>query len=123
MVKEDKATWKSNYFMRLTSLLDEYPKIFIVNVDNVGSKQMQNIRAELRGKLIAFMLLRKHCFVILSRNYQREVWILVCLHKISYVFILAIQIKVVCSCTSLLVVRLVTCVWFHVLNKLTALTV
>jgi len=49
MVKEDKATWKSNYFLKLTSLLDEFPRIFIVNVDNVGSKQMQNIRAELRG--------------------------------------------------------------------------
>lgn len=48
MVKEDKATWKSNYFMKLTSLMDEYSKIFIVNVDNVGSKQMQTIRADMR---------------------------------------------------------------------------
>lgn len=50
MVKEDKATWKSNYFVKLTNLLDEFPRIFIVNVDNVGSKQMQNIRAQLRGE-------------------------------------------------------------------------
>lgn len=50
MVKEDNATWKSNYFLKLTNLLDEYTRIFVVNVDNVGSKQMQNIRAEMRGK-------------------------------------------------------------------------
>lgn len=58
MVKEDKATWKSNYFMKLVSLLDEYPKIFIVNVDNVGSKQMQNIRISLRG----------HATLLLGKN-------------------------------------------------------
>ncbi|KAF6019713.1 RPLP0 [Bugula neritina] len=58
MVKEDKATWKSNYFLKLTSLLDEYSKLFIVNVDNVGSKQMQNIRADLRGE--ATLLLGKN---------------------------------------------------------------
>jgi len=58
MVKEDKATWKSNYFLKLTGLLDEFPRIFIVNVDNVGSKQMQTIRAELRGQ--ATILLGKN---------------------------------------------------------------
>jgi len=49
MVREDKSTWKSNYFMRLIELMDEYPKLFIVGVDNVGSKQMQSIRMALRG--------------------------------------------------------------------------
>lgn len=49
MVKEDKTTWKANYFVKLVSLLDEYPKCFIVGVDNVGSKQMQQIRIALRG--------------------------------------------------------------------------
>ncbi|KAH9393861.1 60S acidic ribosomal protein P0 [Tyrophagus putrescentiae] len=48
MVREDKSTWKANYFTKLTSLLDEYPKCFIVGVDNVGSKQMQQIRQSLR---------------------------------------------------------------------------
>jgi len=55
MVKEDKATWKSNYFIKIAQLLDEYPKAFIVNADNVGSKQMQQIRAALRGKAIVLM--------------------------------------------------------------------
>jgi len=50
MPREDKATWKSNYFLKLISFLEEYPKCFIVGVDNVGSKQMQEIRLALRGK-------------------------------------------------------------------------
>ncbi|ESP03400.1 hypothetical protein LOTGIDRAFT_237709 [Lottia gigantea] len=55
MVKEDKQTWKSKYFMRLVQLFDEYPKCFIVNADNVGSKQMQSIRIALRGKGVVLM--------------------------------------------------------------------
>jgi len=49
MGREDKQTWKSNYFLKLIQLLDEYPKCFVVGVDNVGSKQMQQIRMSLRG--------------------------------------------------------------------------
>jgi len=49
MVKEDKSAWKSNYFLKLITLLDEYPRCFMVGVDNVGSKQMQKIRIALRG--------------------------------------------------------------------------
>lgn len=55
MVKEDKQTWKSNYFTKIIQLVDEYPKCFIVNADNVGSKQMQQIRAALRGKGVVLM--------------------------------------------------------------------
>jgi len=55
MVKEDKATWKSNYFLKIAQLLDEYPKCFIVNADNVGSKQMQQIRAALRDVAVVLM--------------------------------------------------------------------
>jgi len=55
MVKEDKATWKSNYFIKIVKLLDEYPRCFIVGVDNVGSKQMQQIRIALRGQAEVLM--------------------------------------------------------------------
>ena len=55
MVREDKSTWKSNYFAKLTQLLDEYPKCFIVGADNVGSKQMQQIRISLRGEVRLFI--------------------------------------------------------------------
>jgi large subunit ribosomal protein LP0 len=55
MVREDKTSWKSNYFLKLTQLLDEYPKCFIVGVDNVGSKQMQQIRQSMRNDAILLM--------------------------------------------------------------------
>jgi len=55
MVREDKSTWKANYFVKIAKLLDEYPKCFIVGADNVGSKQMQEIRIALRGKAVVLM--------------------------------------------------------------------
>jgi len=55
MVREDKSTWKANYFTKLVALLDEYPKCFIVGADNVGSKQMQEIRIALRGQAVVLM--------------------------------------------------------------------
>ncbi|XP_073323942.1 large ribosomal subunit protein uL10 isoform X1 [Pagrus major] len=55
MPREDRATWKSNYFMKIIQLLDDYPKCFIVGADNVGSKQMQTIRLSLRDKAVVLM--------------------------------------------------------------------
>lgn len=55
MVREDRNTWKANYFTKIIQLLDEYPKCFIVGADNVGSKQMQQIRISLRGSAIVLM--------------------------------------------------------------------
>jgi len=55
MVREDKASWKAGYFVKMAALLDEYPKCFIVGADNVGSKQMQEIRIALRGKAVVLM--------------------------------------------------------------------
>lgn len=56
MGREDKATWKANYFVKIVELLEEYPKCFIVGVDNVGSKQMQEIRQAMRGDSITYPL-------------------------------------------------------------------
>jgi large subunit ribosomal protein LP0 len=50
MVKVDRKTWKSNYFTKLKGFLAEYKRILIVEADNVGSKQLQNIRIKLRGR-------------------------------------------------------------------------
>merc|ERR1711970_885507 len=55
MVREDKSTWKANYFTKIIQLLDEYPKCFLVEADNVGSKQMQEIRIALRGHAVVLM--------------------------------------------------------------------
>merc|ERR1711913_69311 len=52
MVREDKSAWKANYFTKIVQLLDEYPKCFLVEADNVGSKQMQQIRMSLRGHAV-----------------------------------------------------------------------
>lgn len=55
MGREDKASWKAGYFVKIVQLLDEYPKCFIVGADNVGSRQMQTIRISLRGTAIVLM--------------------------------------------------------------------
>lgn len=55
MVRENKAAWKANYFLKVVTYLDEYPKCFIVGADNVGSKQMQQIRISLRGMAVVLM--------------------------------------------------------------------
>jgi len=55
MVREDKTSWKAGYFLKIIQLLDEYPKCFLVNADNVGSKQMQQIRISLRGHAVVLM--------------------------------------------------------------------
>lgn len=55
MGREDKATWKANYFVKIVQLLDEFPKCFIVGADNVGSRQMQTIRISLRGTAVVLM--------------------------------------------------------------------
>jgi len=46
---------KELYFVKLKELLNKYPSIFIVNVDNVGSNQMHQIRTALRGKGVVLM--------------------------------------------------------------------
>jgi len=55
MVREDKSSWKAAYFTKIVQLLDEYPKCFLVEADNVGSKQMQQIRMSLRGHAVVLM--------------------------------------------------------------------
>jgi len=49
MVREARAEWKANYFTRIINLFDEYQACLVVGVDNVGSKQMQEIRNAMRG--------------------------------------------------------------------------
>jgi large subunit ribosomal protein LP0 len=51
----ESASKKQEYFTKLIKLLDEYPKIFIVGIDNVGSNQLHKIRIALRGKAVVLM--------------------------------------------------------------------
>jgi len=46
---------KEAYFQKLKDLLNKFPSIFLVNVDNVGSNQMHQIRVALRGKGVVLM--------------------------------------------------------------------
>merc|ERR1712096_332728 len=76
MVREDKAQWKSNYFLKLVQLFDEYPKCFMVEADNVDSKQMQQIRMSLRGHAVVLMgkntMMRKAIRGHLAQNPKLE---------------------------------------------------
>jgi len=90
MVKEDRTVWKSNYFLKITSLFDEYPKAFIVNADNVGSKQMQQIRQALRGKAVILMgkntMMRKAIRGHLENNPGLERLLPVIKNNVGFVF-------------------------------------
>jgi len=67
---------KEVYFEKLKELLAKYPSIFLVNVDNVGSNQMHQIRVALRGKAVVLMgkntMVRRALRTILSDNPQFE---------------------------------------------------
>ena len=52
---------KCEYFEKVNRLFREYNKVFIVNVDNVSSSQMHQIRGALRG--IAIILMGKNTMV------------------------------------------------------------
>jgi len=77
MVREDKTSWKAGYFTKIVQLLDEYPKCFLVEADNVGSKQMQQIRISLRGHAVVLMgkntMMRKAIRGHLTQNPKLEV--------------------------------------------------
>ncbi|ELW61897.1 60S acidic ribosomal protein P0 [Tupaia chinensis] len=55
MPREDRVTCKPNYFLKIIQLLGDYPKCFIAGADNVGSRQMKQIRMSLRGKAVVLM--------------------------------------------------------------------
>lgn len=67
---------KEIYFNKLKELLNKYPCIFLVNVDNVGSNQMHQIRVALRGKGVVLMgkntMVRRALRTILSESPQFE---------------------------------------------------
>ncbi|KAH9960908.1 60S acidic ribosomal protein P0 [Russula dissimulans] len=67
---------KELYFEKLKLLIHKYPSIFLVNVDNVGSNQMHQIRVALRGKGVVLMgkntMVRRALRSIISENPQLE---------------------------------------------------
>jgi large subunit ribosomal protein LP0 len=63
---------KAWYFQRLEELLGSYSKILVVQCDNVGSRQMAQIRMALRGKAVVLLgkntLIRKIMANYLKKN-------------------------------------------------------
>lgn len=55
MPSEEKLAKKQQYFDKLVDLCVNTPAALIITVDNVASKQMQDIRMELRGKAVVLM--------------------------------------------------------------------
>jgi len=88
--KKDKATWKAKYFVHLIELFEEYPKCFIVGVDNVGSKQMQEIRGGMRGHAEILMgkntMIRKAIRGHLQKNPALEKLLPYIVGNIGFVF-------------------------------------
>jgi large subunit ribosomal protein LP0 len=88
--KKDKVTWKAKYFVHLVELFEEYPKCFIVGVDNVGSKQMQEIRIGMRGHAEILMgkntMIRKAIRGHLQKNPALEKLLPYIVGNIGFVF-------------------------------------
>eukprot|EP00928_Gymnodinium_smaydae_P069565 TRINITY_DN530_c0_g1_i4.p1 TRINITY_DN530_c0_g1~~TRINITY_DN530_c0_g1_i4.p1 ORF type:complete len:321 (+),score=117.67 TRINITY_DN530_c0_g1_i4:122-1084(+) len=55
MPNAEKLAKKQEYFEKLINLCVETPNALLVQIDNVASKQMQDIRMELRGKAVVLM--------------------------------------------------------------------
>lgn len=53
--KLSKSDKKLAYDSKLCQFIDEYTQILVVFADNVGSKQLQNIRKGLRGDSVVLM--------------------------------------------------------------------
>lgn len=83
---------KAEYFEKLKTLLGTYNKAFIVEVDNVGSKQLQDTRGELRGKAEVLMgkntMMRKCIREYVQDNPGSPVEVLeeVCRGNVGFVF-------------------------------------
>merc|ERR1712236_138050 len=90
MVREDRTAWKTSYFQRIEKLIEEFPRCFLVSADNVGSKQMQQIRIALRGKGEVLMgkntMMRKAIRGQLSKYPQLEKLLPCIVGNVGFVF-------------------------------------
>ena len=63
---------KKDYFIKMEKMLQTYTKVFVVQVDNVGSQQMQITRKQMRGQAEILMgkntLMRKVFKKFLDEN-------------------------------------------------------
>jgi len=90
MSKGDRKERKAGYVQRLLSLVEEYPRILLVDADNVRSKQLQHIRRDLRGKAEILMgkntLIRRALRGIIADRPEIEKLLPVIRGNIGFVF-------------------------------------
>jgi len=85
------STKKQEYFKRLINLLETHNKVFVVGVDNVGSLQLQKVRAALRGQATILMgkntMVRKVLRAQASTNTDLEALIPLVRGNVGFVFV------------------------------------
>jgi len=85
-----RANRKKRFTAKLAALLGEYSNIMLVNVDNVGSNQMQNIRMTLRNKAVLLMgkntMMRKIIRDNLKTNPKLEALLPYVVGNVGFVF-------------------------------------
>jgi large subunit ribosomal protein LP0 len=71
-------------------LLDEYPKILLVGIDNVGSNQLHKVRQELRGKAVILMgkntMIRKAIKGHIENNKSLEILLPLIKGNVGFIF-------------------------------------
>ncbi|WFC95392.1 ribosomal protein P0 (A0) (L10E) [Malassezia brasiliensis] len=81
---------KEAWFAKLNELIDTYSSIFIVNIDNVSSQQMHQIRASLRGEGVVLMgkntMVRRALRMVISERPELEKLVPFIRGNIGFVF-------------------------------------
>ena len=81
---------KEAWFAKLSELIDTYSSIFIVNIDNVSSQQMHQIRASLRGEGVVLMgkntMVRRALRMVISERPELEKLVPFIRGNIGFVF-------------------------------------
>ena len=81
---------KEAWFAKLSELIDTFSSIFIVNIDNVSSQQMHQIRASLRGEGVVLMgkntMVRRALRMVISERPELEKLVPFIRGNIGFVF-------------------------------------
>ena len=99
-IKPSKQEKKVVYDQKLCQLLDQYSQVLIVGADNVGSNQLQGIRAGLRGDSVVLMgkntmmkrSIRLHAEKTGNANYLNLLSLLV-VRDVSFLILMTLGVK------------------------------
>jgi len=65
-MKSEPAAWKPKRVQELKKLMDSYSTVAIVNMENLPSKQLQNIRKILKENVLIKMDKKEYFFYLLE---------------------------------------------------------